>query len=133
MHLPGRHIQPIHLRLNAALDGFQLLRVIAAVYDDILAAAGGEDFPLAVLVPDAGQETLSQPFPVGVLERVHISADIMLFQDLRDLTGSDLRLGRQLLQNLRLRVRRDSDPAGCHFLRFLHRHTSNPRAGSSAR
>ena len=133
MHLPGRHIQPIHLRLNAALDGFQLLRVIAAVYDDILAAAGGEDFPLAVLVPDAGQETLSQPFPVGVLECIHISADIMLFQDLRDLTGSDLRLGGQLLQNLRLRVRRDSGPAGCHFLRFLHRHTSNPRAGSSAR
>ena len=57
MHLPGRHIQPIHLRLNAALDGFQLLRVIAAVYDDILAAAGGEDFPLAVLVPDVSAST----------------------------------------------------------------------------
>ena len=40
---------PIHLRLTAALDGFQLLRVIAAVYDDILADAGGEDFPFAVL------------------------------------------------------------------------------------
>ena len=35
----------------------------------------------------------------------------MLFQDLRDLTGSDLRLGRQLLQNLCLRVRRSSSSA----------------------
>ena len=70
---------------------------------------------------------------ISIKNSVYISADIMLFQDLRDLTGSDLRLGGQLLQNLRLRVRRDSRPAGHRFLRFLHRHTSNPRAGSSAR
>ena len=133
MHLPGRHIQSVHLRLDAVPNGLQLLRIVAAVHDDILAAAGGEDFPLAVLVPDAGQETLSQTLPIGVLKRINISADIMLFQDFRDLTGSDFRFGRQLLQNLRLRVRRDSRPAGHRFPHFLHRHTSNPQAGSSAR
>ena len=67
LHLPGGHIQAIHLALDTAADSLESLLVIAALHYHILAAVG-QHLPSAALVPDAGHKPLAQPLPVLLSE-----------------------------------------------------------------
>ena len=89
-------------------NGLQLLRIVAAVHDDILTATGGQHLTLAGLIPNGGHETLPQPLPIGVLQSVYIAADAVPLQNSGDLLRTDPGLRGQSVQDLPLGVRREA-------------------------
>ena len=86
----------------------QFLRIVTAVHDDILTAAGGQHLTLAGLIPNGGHETLAQPFPIGILQGVHIAADAVPLQNGGDLLRTDSGLRGQPVQDFPLGIRREA-------------------------
>ena len=87
-HLAGGIIQAIHLAMDTVADSLEGLLVAAALHHDVLTAAG-QHLAAPLLIPDTGHEPLPQPFPVAVLESLHVCLHTVLFQNGSDLPRAD--------------------------------------------
>ena len=103
----GKNVH-IHLALDTAADLLELPPVAAALQHHIAAFSVGQHLTPPALIPETGHEPLAQALAVAVLEGLHIPAHAMLFQDRGDLAGMDLHSLEQRLQDLLLRLWRQS-------------------------
>jgi hypothetical protein len=90
------------------VDLLELPPVAAALQHYIAAFSVGQHLTPPGIIPETGHETLTQALAVAVLEGLCISAHAMLFQDRGDLAGVDLHALEQRLQDLLLRLWRQS-------------------------
>lgn len=89
--------------MDTVADSLEGLLVAAALHHDVLTAAG-QHLAAPLLIPDTGHEPLPQPFPVAVLESLHVCLHTVLFQNGSDLPRADPQISPQLFQDLHFRL-----------------------------
>ena len=117
-YLARRGVQAPHLVLDTALDALELPLIPTALQHKIPPLAVGHDLTPAIVISQAGHETLPQLPAVAVLQDAHILRHMVPFQNGHDLIAADLHIGTQRLQNLRPGVRREPWP---DLVLLLHR------------
>ena len=84
----------------AALDALELSLIPATLQHEIPSFAVGHDLTPAIVIPQAGHETLAQLPAVAVLQNIRILCHMVPFQNSHDLIAADLHIGAQRLQDL---------------------------------